>query len=415
MKRHILPFALLCLSLVATAQTHLRLWHAGQDSRMKIATVGDITFHGQSLTLKGQTYALASIDSIEVVPEVTVQYNGTAATVRVPEAIAADVTVATDGAHVTLTNRNVAGEVEIRLAGTATDGSLTYVGQYKCGIILDGLTLTSQRGAAIDIQCGKRIALTLADGTVNTLTDSPTGLQKACLYTKGHLEIEGGGELNVAGRARHAISTKEYLQLKRSTGTVNIVQAAADAIHCKQYFQMNGGTLNIDAQTQADGIQAEYATLDDDLTPDPEKELNGQIIVKGGTINVVTTHEDAKAVKADADITITGGTFRLTAQAGGSRGIQSDGSIAISETDAPTLLQIAAAGDKCTLAECAADPHKCMGIKADGDLHLYSLQDASTITVTGKKAKGIKVGGTCYLHGHTQYQALVDCLNIVTE
>lgn len=415
MRRHILFLLAALLTLGAAAQTHLRLWQAGKDNRMKIATVGDIRFQGTALTLKDQTYQLADIDSIEVVPEITVQYNGNAATVSVPKAIEKDVTVAIDGAHVTLTNRNVGHEVEMHLAGTSTDGSFTYVGQYKCTLYLDGLNLTSQRGAALDLQCGKRIALVLTNETSNFLTDAPTGTQKACLYSKGHLEIEGGGILNITGRLRHGIGSKEYLQLKRSTGTINIAAAQGDAIHCKQYFQMNGGTVNIDANTLGDGIQAEYATLDDDITPDPSKELNGQMIIKGGEMHIIITHEDCKALKADADITLTGGTLHLEALGNGSRGIQTDGSMTVSEADAPTFITITAAGGKCTLPECELDPHKCMGIKVDGDLHLLQLQPSSTITVTGKKAKGIKVGGTCYLHGNTQYQSLVDCLNIVTQ
>ena len=81
------------------------------------------------------------------------------------------------------------------------------------------------------------MSLILAEETVNTLTDAPEDYgQKATLYCKGHLEIEGGGELNLTANVNHAISTKEYCQIKKDAGTINILRAANDGIHAKQYF-----------------------------------------------------------------------------------------------------------------------------------------------------------------------------------
>ena len=64
----------------------------------------------------------------------------------------------------------------------------------------------------------------------------------------------------------------------------------------------------------------------------------------------------------------------------------------ISEADSTTTtITIAATGGKCTVAEDSDDPHKCWGIKIDGDLTV----NAGTLTVTkdGSTAKnGIKCG-----------------------
>lgn len=411
MKRYTLFIIALLATVIVSAQSHIRVWKGGEDNKMSIAKVGDITFKGSQMTIKEVTYALTEVDSIVVVPEITVTYNGNTATVNVPEAIKKDVTVQVDGANVTLTNNNVSNEVDLILSGESNNGSFTYVGRYKCSIFLQGLNLTSQKGAAIDIQCGKRIAMTLVDGTTNSLTDAAAGTQKACLYCKGHLEVEGSGTLNITGNAKHGIATKEYLQLKKSTGSINILKAASDAIHAGQYFQMNGGTISIDSNTAADGIQAEYVTLDDDITPDPEEENNGQIIIKGGTINATIAHEDCKAIKADALITISGGTFDLKAQGNGSRGIQTDGSLVINQESNTTSITILAAGGKCTLDECAADPHKCMGIKVDGNMDVYA--GTLNVTATGKKAKTVKVGGTYNAHGNTLNVGDVDAATII--
>ena len=110
-------------------------------------------------------------------------------------------------------------------------------------------------------------------------------------------------------------------------------------------------------------------------------------------------------MKAEGNIDITGGTFVIDAVSNGTRGMQTDANMTISEADAPTTITVNAKGTKCTVAEDAADPHNCMGIKVDGNLTV----NAGTVTVynTGKKAKGIKVGGTYTLNGGT-VNAVVD-------
>lgn len=391
---------MLLTSLSLQAQTKMRIWQAGEDTKVSLAEAGDMTFNGSSLTIAGQSYALSTIDSLIFVPQVTVTYEGNTASVSIPPSVAMDVTAEVNGADVTLTNRNVSNECEFILSGSSTNGSLTYIGEYKATFILDGLTLTSTTGAPLNIQCGKRIGLELKEGTTSTLADVAGGLHKACLYCRGHLEIEGAGNLQVTGNTNHAIGTKEYLQLKKTTGQITILKAANDAVHAGQYFQMNGGTLTFDANTASDGIQAEAILLDDDLTPDPTKELNGQIIIKGGTINGTVVKQDCKAMKCESTITISGGTLTLTAQGNGSRGIQTDGDMTIGEAaGSTTLIDIKATGARCTLEECSDDPHRCMGIKVDGNLTVTG--GTTNVSNTGSKSRGIKVGGTYSKTGGT--------------
>lgn len=330
---------------------------------------------------------------------VKVVFSGDKAKVSIPSHVSGVTCFSSNSTDVVISSSNTTDEITYYLSGSCEDGSLTINGEYKLAINLNGLNLTSKKGAAIDIQCGKRTSIVLAEGTTNSLADATGGEQKACLYSKGHIEFEGAGTLNVTGNANHAIAAKEYTQLKKSTGTINIVKSANDAIHTGQYFQMNGGTLNIDKNTTNDGIQAE-------ATKDALDEHNGEVIFKGGTINItLDSAEDAKGIKAEKDITISGGSFNINANSKGSRGIQTDGSIVIGEEDATTNITIYATGSKCTVAEDADDPHKCMGIKVDGDCTI----NAGTITVfnTGKKAKGIKVGGK-YNHNGGTVNAIVE-------
>ncbi|MBO4612952.1 MAG: carbohydrate-binding domain-containing protein [Bacteroidaceae bacterium] len=393
MKKIILLLAFVSAHLGMQAQELIRIWQNGESTKVALSSAGNMVYsnNGATLTIAGVTYQTAAIDSITLVHQVAVTYSEGTANVIVPQLVANDITVQKDGANVTITNNNVSNEIEFVLKGSASNGSFTYNGSYKTTLRLNGLSLTSQKGAALDILCGKRVAMVLEDGTTNTLADYAKGSQKASLYCKGHLEVEGSGTLNVTGNLTHAIKTKEYLELKKGTGTINIVSAAGDAIHAGQYYKQNGGTVNITSTTQADGIQVEQLTLDDDKTPDPDKENNGQIFIKGGTLNVEITHEDCEALKSDGDISITGGTFNIAASGNGSRGIQTDSNMVINEDDNSTNIIITATGGVCTNEADADDPHRCMGIKVDGDLTI----NAGTVNVkaTGKKSRSIRVGG----------------------
>jgi hypothetical protein len=326
--------------------------------------------------------------SLTATRTVYVQFDGNAATVIVPTGVKG-VTYTVDGANVTLTSTNESKEICYRLSGTG-NGSLTYYGTYKCTFLLDGLNLTSTTGAALDIECGKRVAMQLMEDTENRLEDAADGTQKAALYCKGHLELSGSGSLTVTGNTRHALATKEYLLLKKSVGTLTIPSAVSDGIHAGQYFRMNGGEVIIN-NVGSDAIQAEAT---DDLTD----EYNGQLFVRDGTITVVLDNQDSKGLKADSLITLTGGTINIEANGNGSRGIQTSGSmwVASGENGEPNLY-IRAAGARCTVAEDADDPHRCMGIKVEGNLTV----DAGSVVVsnTGRKSKAIRVYGTYTKNG----------------
>lgn len=331
-------------------------------------------------------------DTIEVNDSlVSITYSGRTATVNIPEEMEGVTCTSGTSSHVVLTSTNTTKELYYAIAGSSSDGSLTITGAYKLSVMLNGVDLTSNKGAAINIQCGKRINLIMEDGTTNTLVDYAGGEQKACLYTKGHLEIEGNGTLNVTGNGNHAIASKEYLQVKKSVKAINIVKAANDAIHVGQFFQMNGGELTIDKNTVNDGIQVEYKTDDDDNIVE-EEENTGGVIIKGGTLNITLANaEDAKGIKAEGDVNISGGTLNIKATSNGSRGIQTDGDMTISEDDNTTNITIEATGKKCTVPEDKDDPHKCWGMKVDGDLTVK----AGTLTVTkdgDTKKNGIRCG-----------------------
>lgn len=285
---------------------------------------GDMVYtDGSTLTFMGRTLALADISEIyfDNTPvtnnTVTVTYNGTEAHVVVAGNVAQYVTPTISGAHVTLVQDSLVddttcGEITYSLSGNSTDGAFTLEGSYKATLELCGLTLTNPSGAAIDIQDGKRINLSIKKDTENTLADSTTGTQKGCINCKGHLELKGKGTLNVSGNLGHAIYAKEYVTVKNCT--INVLKAAKDGINCNQYFTQESGSITM-TDVADEGLQVSYK---DDT--DREADDTGQITFNGGSFASTTT---AKGIKAPGDITINDGTINVKATGSTAEGIES--------------------------------------------------------------------------------------------
>ncbi|MBQ9285393.1 MAG: carbohydrate-binding domain-containing protein [Bacteroidaceae bacterium] len=389
MKKTILTIVVCAVSVVAQAQW-LRVWQNGESTRYAISEAPSIPYAsaGSTLTVGSDTYTTSAIDSITIVNPVIITWSGTSATVDIPDS-AEGITATVTGGDVVINNANVVSEQEFILKGTGT-GSLTYNGTFKCKFHLAGVSLTSTNGAAFNIQCGKRIDLILEAGSDNSFTDAAGGTQKAALNCQGHLEIAGGGSLTVTGKTNHALRSKEYLLLKKTTGAITINGAVADGIHCGEYFQMNGGAITISG-TGSDGLQVE-------TDASSTEELNGQFLMTGGSIDVTMSAQDSKGIRLDSDpldATITpnmqllDGTVNvnLTSTALGSKAIASDGNFTIgSAATEPTVTVAVAAGvytDPATEEE-----NRATGLKAG--LTLTIAGGTTTVSATGAKSRGVR-------------------------
>ena len=319
MKRTLISLVALCLATISMNGQNAYVCHGYGYDTYTIADIGDMTFSADQTTVNiaGETYEVADIDSITFsepqFPMITIEYNGTTATVNIPAGITGVTCSSGTSSHVVITSTNTTTEYMYSLSGTSSDGSFTLNGSYKLTMQLNGVKLISRQGAAIDIECGKRIDCIVKEGTVNTLTDSSSGDQKAAFYTKGHIEFKGGGILNVKGNLKHAIAAKEYLIIKGSFGTLNVLSAVSDGIHCGRgdkgsehnYFQMNGGTVNI-GSCGSDCIDS------DDY---------GCIKIKDGTLKLNITATDGTGLKCDSIFTMSGGNIILNITGAASEGI----------------------------------------------------------------------------------------------
>ena len=315
----------LVLTIAATAQT-LNVKVGNITYQFPASQCGEMTYtNGTTLTIMGKSFKLSkisamTIDNTEVTDNlVSIAYSGTSATVKVAGNVAQYVKPSINGAYVTIEQSNTADvdddEITYQLSGTTTDGQFALSGSYKCTVSLAGVDLNCTTGAAINITNNKRIQLSAKKNTTNTLTDCTSGSQKACVYSKGQIQIQGNGTLNVVGNSKHAIKSGDYVTMKNLT--LNITSAASDGINCEEYFQMKSGTLNISGVGD-DGIQCDLGgTTSTGETTDHEDEDTGNIYLEGGTINVSVTADATKCIKSEGDMRSSGATIVATTSGGG--------------------------------------------------------------------------------------------------
>ena len=356
---------------------------------------------------------------------IRIQYNGTSANVTVPDDIN-DVTYTVNGANVTINSGTLSTEYTYQVSGTSADGSLLLNGSYKLTLQLAGIDLTNQHGgAAIDIECGKRIAVELVEGTVNRLADAQTGGQKGALYFKGHPEFEGKGTLYVTGNAKHAIAAKEYIELKKSTGTINILGAVSDGIHCGKgqpnsehnCFLMKGGIVNI-THVGSDGVDSddfgvikiEGGALSVNVDGDDATGLKADscIVITDGAVSVAVKGRDSEGLNAHYATRIEGGKLYIAVTGDGSKGIKGKQETASTETvlnggfvtitGGVTDIQVTG-GNYTTTVDGTEDVSKCMGLSVDADF--TQTGGKLSITALGKEAYVYNVKGTETISGGT--------------
>ncbi len=274
-------------------------------------SVGTMPYSSASLlTVLEKGFTLADVDSVTVANEtfaddnVLVKYNNSVADVFVAGNIANHITAQVTGARVAvMQDADVATEYTYTLQGTSNSGCFYHAGAYKMTLVLNGVNLVNPDSAAINIQNSKRIAVQLADGTTNTLADGTSNTKKAAFLVKGHAEFAKGGSLTITGNKKHALACNEYMEVKKTVGTITITSSVADAINVTQYFQMNGGTINIQSCGD-DGIQV-------DAEDTAIAEEDGHVLIKGGTLTINASAAGTKCIKAEGSVDIQGGTLTL--------------------------------------------------------------------------------------------------------
>ena len=208
-------------------------------------------------------------------------------------------------------------DVSITAAGTyvfsgdCDDGSITVKkGVTGVTLVLNGLTLTNADSAAITLNKTAEAALIAAAGSENTVADTAgANDENAAVKVKSgaSLSLSGTGTLTACGNAKNGIKGASDAVITVDELTLNI-EAADDGLSCDDELTILGGRVNITA-----GGDAVKASPDTDDTENPDTTSLGSVTISGGTITLEAAED---GVQADGDLTISGGTFAVTANGG---------------------------------------------------------------------------------------------------
>ena len=218
-------------------------------------------------------------------------------------------------------------------------------------IVFNGVNITNTTSSVINAATGRKIVLTLVDGTTNTITDGTTynyaegeDEPDATLFVKQDLTINGNGTLNISSNYATVLKAKDNLIILG--GKINI-ESVGKAIKGTDSVTIENADITINVED--DGITTDGALVINSGTIKMEKVGEGleavTIDINGGTIDIMAsddginargliddsaTDEEKEAYgeenQADTYFRITAGTVNVTA---GGDGIDSNGQVYI--------------------------------------------------------------------------------------
>lgn len=180
------------------------------------------------------------------------------------------------------------------VSGTLSDGQIIIDGDKseKIRFILDGVTINSNTGAPIYVKQTDKLFITLAESSKNVLTNNKKFTADgdnnvdAVIFSKDDITINGNGSLEITTNCGHGIVSKD--DLKITSGTYSIT-SSSHALDGKDSVRIASGTFTLNSDK--DGIHSENA---DDTSL-------GLIYIAGGTF-IITS--DGDGMDASAYLTI---------------------------------------------------------------------------------------------------------------
>ncbi len=245
-------------------------------------------------------------------------------------------TITGTGASVSGNVINITEGGEYTVSGKISNGMIQVGSTAKVKIRLSNAEISNSSGPAILFASADKAFITIANGTVNRLSDGSSYTNgKGTIHSEADLEIKGKGTLYVCANYRHGISCDEDLSIEN--GTIVIQDAVKDGIHAKKSVEIIGGDITI-KNCAGDAVDCEgtssltkgTVTITGgkltvlDVTGDGINSL-GNVAVNNGIVNISC---DADCIKTDAYVYVSG-TASIVLEAG-SDGINSAKGINVS-------------------------------------------------------------------------------------
>ncbi len=342
-----------------------------------------------------------------------------------------DIVLSDNGSTSTSSSISVSGNVititdegSYYVSGVLTNGQIVVETEDtdQVQLILDGVTISNDSTAAVNIVSTDKVFITTEKDSTNTLSSNIVENEDsnidAVIFSKSDLCLNGEGELVIDGSNANGVTSKDDLKvtsgtysitadghafeandsIRVSNGTINII-SQKDGFHCDNddvalgYIYITNGIFNINSF--ADGFDSssiiqiengEFNIITGDGSADAEMEATPNNMMQDGQENQIAevVEEDTisqKAIKADAHISILGGNFIIDAY---DDAIHSDGHVEIHSGD----LNIKT-GDDAVHADTLLEifdgnldiPHCFEGLEAsliyiyDGNIDIFGFDD----------------------------------------
>ena len=257
------------------------------------------------------------------------------------------ITVNGSGAKVQGNEVIVNSEGVFAIHGSSSNGSIIVdAGKGKeVQLVLCGVDLTNPNGCVVRVISGKKVTITIKEGTQNTLSDGSSynivdenSTVDGAIFSKTDLVINGSGILSLKGNNAHGIVSKDTLTI--AGGVLDITSKSA-GLCGKDALKISGAKIKINSGS--DALRSDNdtdASLGYIFIKDGEFDLVSKndgiqayniVSIEGGTFNIKTTStlstESSKAIKGGTTINITGGEFSINSK---DDAIHSNGVITIS-------------------------------------------------------------------------------------
>ena len=221
------------------------------------------------------------------------------------------VTITKEGTYILSGNLN--GQIVVDTDKTA-----------KVQIVLNGVTISSESTAAIQVKQADKVFLTLAKGSENTLTETgefasdDSSTVDGVIFSKDDLTINGTGSLKISTASGHGVVSKDDLVI--ASGTIDIT-SSGHGLQGKDSVRIADGTITINSSN--DGIHSE--NKDDSSL--------GFVYIKDGTIKISAADD---GIHSGNNVTIDGGTITVSESSEGIEGQSIDingGKINVTSSD----------------------------------------------------------------------------------
>lgn len=228
--------------------------------------------------------------------------------------------VSVDGSAVTISKEGI-----YRISGKLDDGQIIVnADKAKVQLVLDNADITCKSSSAIYGADSDKIFVTLAENSVNSLTDGSNytfadeqnSEPDACIFSSDSITINGKGSLSINANFADGIHSKDDIVITGGNITIN---SAADGIKGKDYTAICGGKIDIKSgedgikSTEADDTALGFVYIEDgDISIDAANDgiqAETDLVIAEGNINIVSGGGSVNAAPKQNDMGFGGRDF----------------------------------------------------------------------------------------------------------